>query len=1246
MPFNYERSKARLSRLQNELNTLAEQDGMTPENPVYAEKVAAFDTLDRLTREYEQSTRETDENGKLLKAPETRLPATFTPEEQKVPKKPSDYLYFYEPSVKEASEALKRDPELVNTLRLNRWNGTVVPGVAEDVADPMSGAVGGQNTTPDRGWLDALTERSTPYQRYADHAWDLAQQEAAKHGKSIQRYRDVPYEEGSKADYIVGGIGKHLTRTLPAAAMGVANAATAGTAGPIMDSTNERIDEFNQDLGLRRDFEPSTSQDIANRSPGANLVGELVGSGVGGRFNLTNLAQEGVQAALKYGERNAVGKALASAAAGAAASTGEGIIRDAVRPGEGHQKIRDALGNIPFNAGLGAAAGGAFDLIGQGAGAAKDAIRNGTPDIDTLRTEGGDTRLIRGAKPPKAVDELNAQRRAAFNRGEEFIGQPDRIIANRVAPDIERSLESQTAAENERIGKQVSDYFEHPAYRNIRKNALPAVRGLVGLASKGWTRDRVSGGLVNVDPDLFQRISEVLRRVAPTPKPAPRGQANELAHTFGGMVIDSRLANELYHPEVPFPDNHDVILAPVELDAESLTHLERSIDDALKRSSARGSTEDPAWETLNQGIKDMRDEFPLYRDENGELVPPPVEHSRYPFRPEAGGEPLAGDVEVLQRPRDIEGDIPVDADTAGLHPGAGPFLPPNPFDPSPLMPIARETLHGDKELNVRGGEYAEPPMIPPEAIPGPGPNRGHLQGSLRPKVQGERPVVLSETAEPENLPYDFLGVGPKRDRSQFDPDINRTEQVEGGYWPRPVGEEPHMTPVEPPPQTPRQPHNVKTGWGELAKRPGDQPVHQPIYEGEFADSSPNPGFPDDATPLSLLAGNDLVLRRQPIDEPPELFHDGHTEPMLREPTERMLPPERPDERGPLERSLDAQLGDPNQSLPTPTGKEWEEEGIEKWYEGMMEPGRTPRSEEVQRVMDLTAQKSAFDEAEAMVRNIEERLGPMDDKSRIQSLLNIVSQKLGREVTKEDLVRAGILSAGAAAVLGSDDDNTFAKQVGGSLMLGATMGRGGRRTGPPGGPTSINEDIAALAPKPPPKQPEFTLPNTKGPDGEPKVVRGFGALRHEQHEALSGLEKAKARVGAGGETTLEKRVLNYNQNKNSLEQDRALAAEAEKIGKTKELQEAAAAGAYNRLKGVGLSWERLKQATVIRADRVLDLLSGAKANTFADDPKGFESWLREQLNITGGRTGARYTNDIEAIHEALFGKKKEKKTNAR
>jgi len=1311
MPYDIQAIRSMHDALQEQFNGMHEDD---PEFLATMDNVAR---ANRLIAQYDEKQRKTDANGKLTADVEGSLPSSVGPD---------SYNYHFEPSVAEVQDRLRRDPAYAKSLGIEpEWiNGIAVPEKTEQVTDITTGQTQGQTVTPAKTHLDLLTKDQSAYKAVARDLWKKRMTEAQAKGEGVKRYKDVDVRE-NPGHYLLGGAEHVITQRLFPLGIGLANSFSSGTAAPLYDTLGDLSDyEHSRDQPIPYTMlDQSTGQpigqvpqsavfpenlpksrEIVNRSPELATVGEVAGYGFGS--NPTNFVQRELfnvgmkQAAKTAGEglvRDVVMPAASSAVAGGLANATEGYLGEFARAGNEGDPIdvgaaRAAKTVVPnlITGGIGGVGG---DVGGQLAEAGSGSIRNRVPDIDTLREGGGDTRFIRGAKPPPEVDEITRQHREMRREGKVPIGYPDRVLANKVAPDIERSIERQSVEQNTRIGNQVQEYYTHPAYRDRKINALPAVRGLIGLAGEGWTADRATGGVMNVDQPLIKKIGGVLSSVA-RPRSAPKDQSARLAQSLGGMVIDSRLANELELYKLdgsdPFPENQDVILVPTELTAQTLTKLEGRIDTELNQSSARGAKEDPAWDTLNQGVKDMRDQFPLYRDENGNLVAPPREGSSAPFRPEAGGEPLAGDVEVLPRPRSIEPGIPVDADKPGLHPGAGPQVPENPFEPNPYMRVFRDDLdRGPIEPRPRVSIEPEPqpPPFYQEASPGVGPTTG---GSA---FDPARRVPRGQSALGDPNPVD----------------VSRTESVEGGYWPRPAGEGPTS---ELPPQTPRQPFEVKTGWGELAKRPGDEVVHQPVYQGEFVDE-----ISPDATPLSLLAGNGLAIREVPpsttrnrggrdqlapvvvphrflgghlesqgvapdsaetyartlaerdalearqlapaepplngplmpeydpsnlhpaymIDEPPELFHDGYTEPMRREPTERMLPPERPDERGPLERSLDAQLGDPNQSLPTPTGKEWNDEGIELWYEKQMEPGRDPRSEESKRMADLTAQQSAYEEAEAQVRDIEERLGKMDDKSRLQSLINIVSNKIGRQVTKEDLVRAGILSAGAAAMLTSDDEDV---QAGGAaaMVLGGGGNRFGRRSAPPGGPTSIMDDMAARAPRKPPTQPEFTLPNGK-------TVRGFGALRHEQHEAKNAIEKSKARVGAGGEATLERRVLNFNQGKNTLEQDRALADEAAKIGKSKELQTAAAAGAYNRLSGIPTTWERFKAAAGVRADRLLDLLSGAKANSFAADPSGFEKWLRESLNLRGGRTGARY-GDIQAIHRALFGPEKKKEEKER
>src|SRR5690606_3111665 len=73
-------------------------------------------------------------------------------------------------------------------------------------------------------------------------------------------------------------------------------------------------------------------------------------------------------------------------------------------------------------------------------------------------------------------------------------------------------------------------------------------------------------------------------------------------------------------------------------------------------------------------------------------------------------------------------------------------------------------------------------------------------------------------------------------------------------------------------------------------------------------------------------------------------------------------------------------------------------------------------------------RGAFEEVEAQIRKAEETLGPLSPEDRERSLLGMVSQKLGREVTREDLIELGLMGGGAGVALGTDEEEIGAAAV--------------------------------------------------------------------------------------------------------------------------------------------------------------------------------------------------------------------------
>jgi hypothetical protein len=346
--------------------------------------------------------------------------------------------------------------------------------------------------------------------------------------------------------------------------------------------------------------------------------------------------------------------------------------------------------------------------------------------------------------------------------------------------------------------------------------------------------------------------------------------------------------------------------------------------------------------------------------------------------------------------------------------------------------------------------------------------------------------------------------------------------------------------------------------------------------------------PEEETPLSLLAGNKLAM-----DVPDQPFETSFS----------MKPPERADE-----------------SLPVPNAKEWTESNKETgdWFEDIVAPGREPRSDEAKRMGDLMSQSEAFNEAKNQIGNVENRLGEMNQEDKLQSLLNIISQKLGREVTKEDLINAGLLGGGAAAAASADSDENGggvgAMALGG---LGALFGKGKK------GQTS--NAIREL---------ETTLEN-----GD--VVKGFNALRELHHKSATDLDKLRLRTGVDADKATLERIIRFNQG-NDVMGDRALDEVAGALGLRDELHRAAGTGAYQDLRervwGMGGNGFRQGIADIgrHRLDKLFELLSGARRNPFDKSQQGFlEQMGRSGMNITGGRVGARYGNELSDLWDLIF-----------
>lgn len=929
----YNAAKALEKKYQMQVNSLAERPDMSFDHPEYKAAAEKLTSIGRTIDDYEAENRVTDEQGKLIKPPVTRLPVVSDPTQDK-----SGFNYHFEPSVREAQEALRSNPQLFRQLDpLGEWSGIAEPERQEDITDPGSGMVVGQNTVPSKTWLDNLTDSDSLYDRYSDYVWKQRINEARQRGVGIQRYKDIELGD-EPVDFLAGGAEKGFQKIVEPAASGMADVLTMGTADTVGRRTNEGLNEANRRFGLP-EVPYESAQEIQNRNPVASTVGGLAGYALPG--NIINSATELAVKGLGYGSRGALGKAGISALTGSVGNTIEGGIMDTVHGMNAGQSFGDAAGaavqNAPLNFVAGGLGGGLFDAAGQAAGNMRESFRRGTTmaDLKTLEDAGGRTSVIEGVVAPPEVEGFVRQ-----SKRPRAVGSPAAYAAEEVAPHIETNLEKQAAEAQKRIEGEKEQYFNHPAYRDREVSGTPAIAGLVDMAKQGWASGPVTGAPRNVNPGQVQQLGKIIREFTDVPQVVRREDAEAFAKEWDGIVIDGELGNQLYglDERTAAPPGYSIVSVPIKLNARKLTDLEARIDAELNMGAARGNNEDPVWTSFNRSVKETRDQFPYYVDDQGNLVAPPdwQDPNAPSSSPEGGGPVYEGEFVESSRP--------------------------------------------GTDLERRGPSSSEPPSGgAAPAAPGGGPELGGGGGGALPRGQ-----VSPEEATPLSLlAGNRLAMPAESTRSAK---TFRIMVIENGQ-PRPVA--------------------------------GMRAASSPEEAASMVDT------------LNSYGTDEFVA--EPIDSAPPALKPSES-------------------RGPLERMLDEGLEDApalpvseiedaafrQQADRDKIAKGWQdnEAPTKEWYEDIVAPGRTPRSNEVKRIMDLTEQQRAVEESLGELNNVDRRLGPIPEQQKEAMLIGLISKKLGRQVTKEELVRAGLLAGGVAAAVTAEEPESGAAMAGIGGLLAA------------------------------------------------------------------------------------------------------------------------------------------------------------------------------------------------------------------
>lgn len=1182
-------AKALHRKQSNRLWGLADTEGMTFDNPEYAKAKKRLDITAQILSDYEQKNRKVDEAGKLTEPPKTRLPSEVLSEKNK------GFNYHFEPSIAETQSAFRNDPQIAARLGVDpKWlHGIAVQEQRQSITDPSTmGTPIGSYVIPAKTHLDLLQKDDrpdNPYNRYREHLWAQRLNEAKAKGENLQRYQDIQFRPGQRIDYLAGGLEYNIDRRLAPAALGAADSMSLGQASPFYDAMRDLYDYEASKRGYNTDWMPPRSEDIVNRSPGSNFAGSIAAYAIPG--NVTNLAESGLAKAGSAVAERVLGKGLASelagsAVAGAGANAIEGTAGAYSRALEQGQGPLEAAATATENLGPSLAFGVGGAALGKGVSRAAVAGREALRDSSRMRPlrvieqGGGRADFARGVVPPPETKEFikrsNAQPGDVDNP--DALGSPRALAAQELAPQVRQHLNAETRRESENIHRQMQEYYNHPYYGQLAVDSKPVLDEMLKLAREEHFEAPVSGESRFADDKVKRAIGKEIGRISHVEWVDPQYAAKYAAMT-GGTVVDHDLAWGILDTSNATRPSDVAVVTGAKLTAQKITKFEEKIDRALGFSRQSTTKDDPVFGRFNHAIKSMRDKLPLFVDTDGNLASPPAGYATQPGVGQASippgvnrpsGGPSAGPSPA--------GAPPAPAQPPAAPPAAGP-APSSAASTIPRQSAVEVALETDDFL-PNTEELTSTDMLPvteqvgsdeiSELVPS-----GQELGSTDFIPESAEDLRPSEYRELEGRPTPRLRdlrrrqpKGPQR--KEYD---NYKEYlIARAKWRLQQG------------------NATEADWARFQKAADEMPPTERVPElHEIPDTQKSVAPPAEESPLSLLAGNKLAL-----DEP---FMSA----------QRVAGPE---------------------SLPVPNAQEWQAatgEGKE-WYEDIVSPGRDPRSDEARRLGDLTNQKGAYDEANAQIGEVENRLGQMDDESKLKSILGIMSEKLGREITVEDLVRAGLLGGGAVA-LSSDDEGA---QDAGLQAMAFGFGNPFKRKGK-GAPVAA----APAATPTGPRELESVLDNGN-------TVRGFSALRNQQHRAKQDLEELERLTGSGSNDATVQRLIRFNQTGDAIDTDKALLRVAKELGLEKELRTIAATSAYpefkERTRGLGGEGVRRGAFDVIapRLSHGLEFLGGVPPNPFDRTSSSMTGdLLRRFLNVSGGRLGARHGNNLQDLWGILF-----------
>ncbi len=1178
--------KALNKKQQAKVFGMADVPGTTFEQPEYKKARGNFDETSGWIRDYEDEHRPADEQGKLTAdAPSAQPVRNFEPDDFSS-KQPSNY--FYEPSVDEARHRLETDPDFAKRLGLERYMRELEPQHPTPIhglPDPAFGQSVHMGVQQPRTHLEGMTSNTPDYKAVADEMWRERSEEGKARGRNLTRYSKVKLGD-SPVDYLAGGAEKIWEQVVTPTALEIGDNFTLGT-GRAKQAQNRRDAIAARANGEQAVVPPDVDAEaIERQNPFVSQVARY------GSYAMpsspANVGTNIMLDAMSYATtKNPFARGLIGAFAGGTVNAAESYAHDLSRGHEAgvpvEQNLREAANNTPENFATGGLYSLPFEAGAEMSRAFRKSVREAPSNIDlkALRNARGDTAVGAGYVAPKEIrEDIEA---AAADR---HLGTAGDVAARRVAPQIQESLDTQLAGARKSQGEKNEEYFAHPAYKDRVESSQEAVDAVMELAERGWVEGAISGKRQNVDQKKLRRIGEALHGVHEKKDFVNKVQAEAYAQKHGGKVIDGDMAAAMFPSDKVNPKRY-VLIAASPMNASSLTQLERRIDEMLNESNVKGAKEDPVYERFQRSIKDVRDKFPYYVDENDNLVSPPgwqpaPTSSQMPAPPTRSRR-------ASKRPSQ---QAPATSAAASTQPAStSPGMPPTPKQPSELDP-GDFTLDEPSEIGS-----AEARALPPSTTRGEAPQQPPYGQWDFEEVRRRFPGLSDDEA------HKIVNRLNGRDAEAVELGSDEFSPGTESIGPDDIHELPPSTnPGTDPEYTPRQPS---------ALNPEDYSPEPSSIDTQDVTALP-PGTDPEFTPRQPSTLESADIEQLPESIPSE---DARALPPETEPHTRrsMAPPALSDDT-PLARMAGTVTDEANPAV---------EEAAKRashWIDAAFTGSDGPSSSE---------------RTKLIAKSVAHQLGRALNSDELKDVGKFV---------------VPLVAGTALGDAVYDEDGSPLGAMAGGLIGGMGRGGRGAHGPPSGKPPSAGGKPPSSGSKPG-FRPRVRELQVTLPDGTIRTgLSALRTQQHEQlsalHEAGAGLgadsDKSVLRKVLGFNQysgTPEDKLLLEQAKKLGLEDDLFRAAATLSYGRLKERGLGGAAQGELR----GGTRNILSRILGSRAEALTGILAG-EPSMYQGKQGSLQKGAREILNIGGGRTGARFGNDTDFIrdylNQLLFGSQEE------